>query len=469
MKQKQTFAVVVGNRGFFPAHLVKTGYEHIKAVLEGAGYGTVMLSFDDTKFGSVESHEDAKKCAALFKEKKDEISGVIVTLPNFGDERAVANTLRWSGLDVPVLVQAEPDAAAKMTPKDRRDSFCGKLSVCNVLRQYGIPYSLTTYHTEGVRSEEFKTDLETFAGMCRVVKAMTGVRFGAIGARTAPFYTVRYSEKILEAAGITVETIDLSEVLAAANGIKPSDKEFKDRLKALKGYAECPGVTQEGFERMARFAVTVDRWMTANDLAGTAIQCWTAIEELYGIVPCQVMSMMSNAGSSSACEVDIGGTIAMHALRAASGKPSALVDWNNNYGDDPDKCVVFHCSNLPKDVLTCPRVSFQAIIAETVGEKNAYGSVQGRIRPGAATFARVSTDDTRGIIRSYVGEGEFTDDPLETFGGYGVLEVPALQLLMQYICEEGFEHHCAISLSSVADAVTEAFDKYLGWDVYRHC
>ena len=322
MKQKQTFAVIVGNRGFFPAHLVKTGHEQIKALLEGAGYKTVMLSFDDTKFGSVESLEDAKKCAALFKARKDDISGVIVTLPNFGDERAIANTLRWSGLDVPVLIQAEPDDASKMTPADRRDSFCGKVSACNVMRQYGIRYSLTTYHTESVRSEEFKADLETFAAICRVVKAMRGARFGAIGARTAPFFTVRYSEKILEAHGITVEAVDLSEILGAANKVKSSDKEFKERLKAAKSYAECPGVTQEGFERMARFSVAVDRWMKANELVGSAIQCWTAIEELYGIVPCQVMSMMSNTGLSSACEVDMGGTIAMHALWAASGKPS---------------------------------------------------------------------------------------------------------------------------------------------------
>ncbi len=468
MAAKTTFGVIVGNRGFFPKHLVKTGHDEIRKVLKDAGYGCVILSMKDTEFGSVESLADAKKCAALFAEKASTIDGVIVTLPNFGDERAVANTLRWSGLNVPVLIQAEPDSNTKMTVADRRDSFCGKISVCNNLRQYGIPFSLTTLHCVPVASDAFKSDLDAFAATCRVVKSLRNARFGAIGARTGPFNTVRYSEKILEEAGISVETLDLSEVLAAADKVSRSDSGYKSSLKALKGYVNCAGVSDEGFDRMARLALVIKRWAAANELQGTAIQCWTAIEEIYGIVPCGVMSMMSEMGMSSACEVDIGGTIAMHALNAASGSPSALVDWNNNYGNDPDKCVVFHCSNLPKSVLESARMTHQAIIADTVGEENAYGAVMGRIKSVPATFARVSTDDTWGVIRTYIGEGTFTKDALDTFGGYGVLEVQNLQGLMRYICLEGFEHHTAVNLSQTAAAVADAFETYLGWEVYRH-
>jgi len=468
MDKKVTFGVIVANRGFFPAHLVKTGHEDIQAVLKKAGYGCVVLGMNDTKYGSVESIGDAHKCADLFKKHAGEIDGVIVTLPNFGDERSCANALRWSGLEVPVLVQAEPDEVTKMSVKDRRDSFCGKVSICNVLRQYGIPYSLTLNHCESVKSAEFAGDLDTFAATCRVVKALRNARFGAIGARTTPFFTVRYSEKLLEMSGITVETMDLSEALAAAQNVKSSDKDLKAKMKEVKAYVDCPGVTKEAFERMARLVLVIQRWMKANDLQGTALQCWDALENIYKIVPCGIMSLMSNAGISSACEVDMGGTIAMHALHAASGKPSALVDWNNNYGDDPDKCIAFHCSNFPKDVMTCARMSFQTIIAGSIGEKNSFGAMHGRIIAGPMTFARVSTDDVRGVIRSYVGEGRFTDDPLVTFGGVGVMEVPDLQLLMEYICESGFEHHTAINLSETADAIHEAFEKYLGWEVYRH-
>ena len=468
MAAKTTFAVIVGNRGFFPKHLVKTGHGAIRKVLKSAGYGCVVLGMNDTEYGSVESRTDAEKCAVFFREKAGQIDGVIVTLPNFGDERAVANALRWAGLNVPVLIQAEPDSIEKMNLANRGDSFCGKISVCNNLRQYGIPYSLTALHCEAVTSKEFARDLEKFAATCRVVKAFKNARFGAIGARTGPFNTVRYSEKILEFNGITIEVVDLSETLAAAGKVSKSDRDYRSKIAKVKGYCDCGGITAEGFDRMARFAVAVDRWIKANNLQGTAIQCWTAIEEIYGIVPCGVMSMMSEAGLSSACEVDITGTLSMHALRAASGSPSAIVDWNNNYGDDPDKCVVFHCSNWPRSMMESPRMTYQAIICSSVGEANSYGAVMGRAKAVPATFARVSTDDVTGRIKAYVGEGAFTEDPMETFGGYGVLEVPDLQGLLRYICEEGYEHHVAVNLSQVAGAVADAFGTYLGWDVYQH-
>src|SRR5205807_10368740 len=113
-----------------------------------------------TRYGAIESREEAGRCAALFQEHRNRISGVIVTLPNFGDERAVADTLRMADLRVPVLIQATPDTPGKMTIADRRDSFCGKMSVCNNLTQYGIPYSLTRLHTEAPDSDAFRKDLE---------------------------------------------------------------------------------------------------------------------------------------------------------------------------------------------------------------------------------------------------------------------------------------------------------------------
>ncbi len=208
--------------------------------------------------------------------------------------------------------------------------------------------------------------------------------------------------------------------------------------------------------------------MKDNELAVSAVQCWTAMEEFFGVVPCTVMSMMSNELMSSACEADICGTISMHALALASETPSALLDWNNNYGNDPNKAVCFHCSNLPKHFFQNVEMDYQAIIAGTVGRDNTYGTVVGRVKPGAMSFARFSTDDTSGKLRGYVGDGCFTNDPLKTFGGVGVVEIPNLQNLLHYICENGFEHHVAANLSSSAGAIHEATTRYLGWDMHWH-
>jgi len=460
--------IIVGNRGFFPAHLCESGRRDILRVLEEEGIKSVTLPPDATKFGAVESLSDAQKCADLFKAHRDEIDGILVTLPNFGDERAVANTLRWANLDVPVLIHAFNDDAGKMTIRDRRDSFCGKMSVCNNLRQYGIPYSLTRLHTMAPDNPDFRADLRRFAATCNVVRRLKNARIGAIGARPAAFNTVRYSEKLLEASGITVETLDLSEALGWVRKMKDDEREVQDKLGAIQGYTSVAGIPKESLMKMAKLGVAIDRWVKDKQLSATAIQCWTALEEFYGVVPCTLMSMMSNNLMPSACETDIAGLVGMYILQAASRSPAALLDWNNNFSTDPNKGVVFHCSNLPKAFFGEQKMDYQEIIAGTVGKENTYGTIVGRISPGPFTYCRVSTDDLCGKMSSYVGEGRFTEEKLDTFGGYGVIELPNFQKLLQFICKNGYEHHVAATKASVGDAIEDALSTYLRWDVYHH-
>jgi L-fucose isomerase-like protein len=463
-----TFGVIVGNRGFFPDHLARSGREEMIGAIQNAGYGVVAVGPEETKHGAVETRAEATRCADLFQKNRETIDGIIVTLPNFGDERAIADTLRMAGLNVPVLVQATPDTPGKMTIRDRRDSFCGKMSCCNNLSQYGIPYSLTTLHTETPDSEVFRRDLSWFAGVSRVVRGLRRIRIGAIGARPAAFNTVRYSEKILEGHGISVEPIDLSEIMGRINRLPDDAPAARDKLAEIHSYVPTGGVPREALLKMAKLGAVVDEWMKQTDCAISAVQCWTSMEEFFGVVPCTVMSMMSNNLMSSACEVDICGVIGMHALQLASETPSALLDWNNNYGDDPDKAVCFHCSNLPKHFFQDVRMDFQEIIAGTVGKENTFGTCVGRVKAAPMSFARFSTNDRDGTIRGYVGEGEFTNDPLETFGGAGVVRIPKLQDLLRYICERGFEHHVAANMATVGKAVYEASTRYLGWSVYQH-
>jgi L-fucose isomerase-like protein len=466
--KKTTFAVIVGNRGFFPDALAKQGRKDILDVLKKTGFETLALSMQQTKYGAVETYADAKKCAELFAKSSEKIDGIIVTLPNFGDEKGVAETIKRSGLNVPILIHAEPDDPTKMTIAGRRDSFCGKISVCNNLRQAGIPFTLTQSHTVKADSAEFKQDLDDFASVCRIIRGLKNVRFGAVGARPNAFDTVRFSEKILQLSGISIQTIDLSEILGMVARLADSDKAVKAKLATIKKYIATESIPADSLLKMAKFGCVLGRWVKENDLAGTAIQCWTSLEEFFGVVPCTLMSMMSESLTPSACEVDITGLLGMYILQLASGTPSAILDWNNNYADDPDKCVLFHCSNLPKSFFKTSKMDYQEIIAGTVGKDNTYGTVVGRIAPGPATFCRTATDDASGVITEYTGQGQFTNDKLDTFGGYGVMKIPNLQDLMQYICKMGFEHHVAVNLSQKADAVTEALGNYLAWDIYRH-
>lgn len=463
-----TLGVVFGNRDFFPDGLVAEARRELLQVLQTLGVQIVMLSEQQTKLGAVETWQHAVLCGQLLRENKQRIDGVLVCLPNFGDEKGIADALRLSELTCPVLVQACPDDLDQFGLERRRDSFCGKISVCNNLRQYGIKFSLTRDHTVAVASDRFREDLLEFLATCRVVKGLRRVRIGAVGARPNAFNTTRYSEKLLEAAGISVNTIDLSEIFGKAAEIESTDSRVRQRVELIRAYADSSAAPDESLLRMAKFAVVLDGWMDELGLQATAIQCWSSMQKNYHVNVCTIMSMMSEQMMPSACEVDIAGVISMYALQLASGRPSALVDWNNNYGADPDKCVLFHCGNWAKDFLPDIRIGTAPILGTVLGEANTVGALAGRTPAGPVTFGRVSTDDLTGTIRVYVGEGQFTDDPLDTFGTKAVVRIPRLSELMRSICRNGFEHHAAMTSAHCAAAAAEGMENYLGWQVLRH-
>lgn len=465
---KMCLAVLVGNRDFFPDHLVTEGRADILAVLKEFDIEPVILAENATKLGAVETWAHAKECADLFRQHRDEIDGILIILPNFGDEKGVADTIKLSGLNVPILVQAYPDDLNQFTVERRRDAYCGKISVCNNLVQYGFPFTLTEIHTIPVKSDSFKADLQKFVSVCRVVNGLRKARLGAIGARPGNFNTTRYSEKLLQAHGVSVVTLDLSEVFGKAHKLADNDPRVAQKLEGIKAYVPTGSVPPDAVVKQAKLGIVIDDWMAAYDLDASAIQCWTSLQQNFGVNVCTLMSMMSENLMPSACEVDITGVTSMYALQLASGQPSALVDWNNNYSDDPDKCVLFHCGNWAKSFLDDATMANAEILATTLGTENTYGTVAGRTPAGPFSFARITTDDRNGRIRSYMGDGQFVDDPLSTFGSRAVVEVPGLQKLMKFVCKNGFEHHAAISASHTAAILAEAFQTYFDWEVYHH-
>lgn len=467
-KQLATIGVIIGNRDFFPDKLVGECRADLLEAFRKAGIHPLMLQETDTKLGGVETFQDAQKCAALFKAHADTIMGVLVVLPNFGDEKGVAETLKLSELNVPVLVQAYPDDLDKLDVARRRDAWCGKISVCNNLYQFGIKYSLTTKHVVHPEDESFANDLKDFVAVCRVVKGLRKVRIGAVGARPGAFNTVRYSEKILQRHGISVVTVDLSQILGQADKLTKTDNSVRERLEAIRAYSPTGRTPEDKLVQIAKLDVVLHSFMQEHALDATAIQCWTSLQQNYGCNVCTSMSMMSENMLPSACEVDVTGTLSMYAMQLASGSPSALVDWNNNYASDDEKVVLFHCGNWAKSFLPDIEISTAPILGTSVGEENTYGALAGRTPASPLTYGRISTDDSRGIIKAYVGEGVLTDDELKTFGTRAVARINDLQGLMKYVCRSGFEHHVVMNASRTAGILQEAFSNYMGWEVYNH-
>ena len=470
-KERMCFGIIIGTRAYFNSELAKDVRKQLLKTLADEGYDYVILPEDATPTGSssIETREDGLKCAELFRQNRDRIDGIIVSLPNFGFEIGIINAISVADLNVPVLVQACDDENDKVDLDSRRDAFCGKISVCNNLYQYGIPFTDTTLHTYSIYSELLAKDINKFAGICRVVNGLRHARIGAIGARPAGFQTVRASEKLLQKSGITVVPVDLSEILGAARKIEDTDAELLKKLEEIKCYAAVPKEYSDKLVLQAKFGVAVERWIEANQIDAVAVQCWDSLEQNYGCAACVTMSMLGEKLLPAACEVDIAGAVSMYALTLAAQGQSALLDWNNNFAEDRNKCVCTHSGNFPKSfVRNDLKLGTLGVLGRTLGKVNTFGAVYGKVTKGDFTFFRISTDDTKGAIKAYLGTGEITDDPYGMDGCIAVTKVNNLQTLMKYICKNGFEHHVAMVRNDVKEILNEAIEDYLGWNLYVH-
>jgi L-fucose isomerase-like protein len=462
--------LIVGSREFFNAAPAIETRKQLIAQLDRLKIGYSILPIEATKNGAVQSREDARRYAAHFRAEAGEIDGLVVCLPNFGDEIAIAELVNEARVGAPILLQASNDEIDKVDVRSRRDAFCGKFSVANNFYQYGIPFTDTTSHTVDVDSAEFAADLDRFMRICRVVRGLRRARIGAVGARTGAFQTMRFSEKLLQASGLTVVTVDLSEMIFAASALADDAPEVKAKLDEIAAYGRIPAhIKPDKTVKQAKWTIAVNRWIEENEADASAIQCWRSLQDNFGCATCLTMSMMGEQLTPSACEVDVMGAVSMYALALAAEAPSAILDWNNNYGREADKCVCTHCGNYPRSFIgQSPEISELDVIGSVVGKEKCFGAVKGKVQAGPMTFFRASTDDRAGVIKAYVGEGEFTDDPFPMDGGIAVTKVARLRPLLGFIARNGFEHHVAMVRGHWADAVHEAVSRYLGWPIHRH-
>lgn len=462
--QRSTFALFFGNRGFFPSSLIASAREELERVLRQQGYGVLVLDADATRFGAVETPREGEIYANFLRENHNRYDGVVLCLPNFGDETGAVAALKDA--NVPILVQAYPDELDKMGPALRRDSFCGKISIMDVFRQYGVKFTVLKPHTAHPESDRFKANLDHFDRVCQVVKGLRGMVVGAIGARTTPFKTVRIDELALQKHGITVETVDLSDVFGRMKGVKPGDAAYEEKAELLRNTASWRGVPPSAFDSLVRLGVTLDGIAEEYRMHAMAIRCWTEMQNQLGVSPCVLMGAMNEVGRASACEVDTGNAVAMRALSLASYRPAALMDWNNNYEDDDDRCILFHCGPAPASMMSGKgQIVDHAILMNAVGEGCGFGCNVGRLAQGDFTFGSLVTDS--GKLKMYLGEGAITGDPVpaDFFGVAGVAHIPALQDVLLHVGRDGHRHHVSMTQGRWQEPLREALSYYLGFDI----
>ena len=462
--KKSTFALFFGNRGFFPASLIAEARLTLPRVLKEMGHEVLMLDEEATRYGAVETTREGEVYANFLYQNRGKYDGIILSLPNFGDETGAVAALKDAG--VPILIQAYPDDLDKMAPSLRRDAFCGKLSITDVFRQHDVKFTALRPHVVHPESETFKANIDYFDRVCRVVKGLSGMIVGAIGARTTPFKTVRIDEITLQHHNITVETLDMSSVIGRVQALTNGNGAYRDKVEMLRGYATWDGVPDRAFENLAKLGVVLDEIIEEYQMDAVAIRCWLELQQQLGISPCVVVGTLNNQGIGAACEVDIGSAITLHALHLASGEPATCLDWNNNYADEEDKVILFHCGPVPAELMAGKgRITDHDILINALGEGVSFGCHVGRIAQFDFTFSNMLTEDGR--MKWYLGHGRITEDevPANFFGCAGVAEVDRLQDVLLHVVRTGHRHHVNLTPGSYTGPLREALAYYLGHDV----
>lgn len=463
---KITFALYFANRGFFPGEAIGEARTEMEKTVSSLGFGYIEMEASLTRFGAVETQEEWYQYARFLKEHEGEYDGVIMCLPNFGDENGALKAMH--DCKVPILLQAYPDEIGVMDFSHRRDAFCGKISIADTFRQAGIKFTVFPPHTCRPSSDTFCRQLVKFAQVCAVVKRMRDFNVGAFGARTTAFKTVRFDELALQAHDINCETIDMYQICRRMKEVDHNSEEFKEAYEKVIHACDTRNMPDGTVEAQAALYVTLKRLFREFNLGAAAIRCWPDLQDEFRITPCMVMGLLHEEHMPVACEMDVCNALAMAMLNAAADLPPICMDWNNNYSEEEDECILFHCGSIPESQL----MEKGTVISHKMLDKGkeelggvAWGCKQVRVRPGTMTYMSAKTENGR--LTFYVGRGEIIDTEVEKefFGCPAVIRIPGLQRLLLNICKKGYRHHVSMVRSDVEDVLREAITTYLGYEI----
>ncbi len=457
------FALFFGNRGFMPAELISGARQDMIKAVTDAGYEYLVMDENATRYGAVETRDEGRLYHDWLESHKGEYDGVILCMPIFIDENGAVAALQDAG--VPILMQAYPDEIGKMDFQHRRDAYCGKFGVTDTFYQYQIPFTVMKPHVVHPLSDAFRKNLDDFAGICRVVKGMRRFNLGCIGARTTAFKTVRFDEVTLQRYGINVESFDLSELIFKVQSKADDDAAVIAKIESLKNYTDFSRVPAKNMNTLAKISVVIDEYIEEYHLDAITLRCWNEMETILRVCPCVLISELNDRGIVCSCEIDLTSAITMRAMALASGKPTACLDWNNNYGDDENKVILFHCGSTAQTFMSAIGTVTEHKMFAKGDPGSGWGTNEGRIGKFDMTYSNGFTEN--GKLKVYVSEAKFTGEPLEDafFGCGGVAEIPDLQNKLIKLAKGGFKHHTTVGIGHMKYVIEEALGNYLGYDI----
>lgn len=410
--------------------------------------GITFVDIDDISDDGLLYQEcDEKLIAEKFR--AEGVDGLFLPHTNFGTEYECARLAK--SLNVPVLLWGPRDERPTPDGNRLRDSQCGLFATGKVLRRFNIPF---TYLTNcRLTDPEFERGIRDFIAVCNVVKTFRSTRILQIGPRPFDFWSTMCNEgELLETYGIQLAPVPMPELIAEINAAK------KERIVVEQTSAYCRdcmniAITDHELENVSALKVAMQRLCAKYGCNAVAIQCWTALQDEIGIMPCAANSLLNEEGIPCVCETDIHGAITALMVEAAANDNtrSFFADWTVRHPDNENGELLQHCGPWPISV---------AREKPTIGYPVAFdypGAVCAEARHGEVTLARFDGD--HGQYSLLLGKAKGIDGPYNK-GTYLWVEVENLKRLEAKVVEGPYIHHCVGIHKDVVPVLYEAC-KYL--------
>ncbi len=391
----------------------------------------------------------------ITKMRAAEVDALFIPHCNFGTEDSVARVAK--ALGKPVLLWGPRDEDPLEDGMRLRDTQCGLFATGKVLRRFGVKF--TYIPNTAPESAEFKRGFETFIRAALAVKVFYKTRILQISTRPAGFWTMICNEgELLERFGIECHPITLIDLQDKTLEIEAAGMTELDTATAdIMAKVDCSGWEEKQVRRVAALKLAVRSFADEFHCNAVAIQCWSAMQQSLGIMPCLANAILTDEGLPVTCETDIHGAITAVIAHAAAGYQSApfFADITVRQSSNENGELLFHCGNFPPSLLKDGKSKF---CGHFLFDSHAPGTHEGEIRGGEVSIIRFDGDN--GEYSLFLGKAKGSTGKF-TRGTYLWIEVNDWPKWEEHLVCGPYVHHCVGIHSNVIPALYEAC-KYIG-------
>ena len=414
-------------------------------------YDISIIDIDDINEEGLLYDDPAMQLQVTEKFLQQKVDAVFVPHCNFGTEDMVAKVCR--AVAKPVLLWGPRDDDPLEDGFRLRDSQCGLFATGKVLRRFNVPFTYIPNTT--LDDPVFVRGFETFLRVANVVKTFSHIRILQISTRPSDFWSVICNEgELLEKFNIQVFPISLTDLEIKTLSIeKENGLDLQQEMEHIRSLIDCSATEEKQLKRVAALKLAMRYFIEKNKCTSAAIQCWNALQDALGVMPCLANALLTDEGIPVACETDIHGAVSSQLAYAATlNKHSPFfADLTVRSTTNNNSELLFHCGNFPPSLTKCGcHTEFRN---HFLFDSHAPGTHEGEIQGGTMTITRFDGD--HGQYQLFIGKAKGTTGKFSR-GTYIWVEVNDWPLWEEKLVTGPYIHHCSGVHEDVTAVLYEA-------------